>query len=237
MDNIWKEEEEKFLSAIKSVKIPDALLTNVPHLVLKNEKDLDNFPEGGGCYWIWTNEPITHFLHKNKTPEHFSGGEIIYNGIAKDKVKVRVKDHLFSTMDATWSGISLDLFLGDTTSHRKKASGNEGKVSYTRHYRTLKRKCKSGNKGDSIPDYKPLKLADDLLELNLSDKERDYIQENKDKIIHFRNGINITEPKHSSYEFRVYYIVGLSSLYLDFIEKKWREENGLPRLCSYSSGR
>ena len=54
----------------------------------------------------------------------------------------------------------------------------------------------------------------------------------------FINGINITEPKHNAFTYKVFYVSGLTSAsYTDFIEKKWREKYGLPRLCTYSKGR
>jgi hypothetical protein len=52
----------------------------------------------------------------------------------------------------------------------------------------------------------------------------------------FRNGINLTDDKHNIYDFKIFYITGLTNLYLEHIEKQWRE-SGLPQLCSYSTGR
>ena len=66
--------------------------------------------------------------------------------------------------------------------------------------------------------------------------EKEYIQKDSSDIIYFRNGIDINDEKHQKFIFKVYYITGLSSLYLEFIEKEWRKF-GLPKLCSYSSGR
>ena len=83
----------------------------------------------------------------------------------------------------------------------------------------------------------PIKSKTDLLKIHLSDTEKEELEKAIGEKFYFRNGIDITEQKHTSFEFRVYYITGLSSLYLDFIEKKWREDFGLPKLCSYSSGR
>jgi hypothetical protein len=76
-----------------------------------------------------------------------------------------------------------------------------------------------------------------LLKIHLSDTEKEALEKADNEKFYFRNGIDITEEKHKVYEFRVYFITGLSSLYLDFIEKKWRKDFGLPKLCSYSSGR
>ncbi len=215
-NNYWLEQEKKFLNAIKDVEIPNEQLEDVDFKLLKNNEDINSIPSGGGCYWIWTNEPVKHSLHKHKTPKSFNGGEIIYNGIAKDDVKARVFHHLFGFEDAGWSGISLDIYTKDSVSHRKKACSPNGKVPYINNI--------------------PIKSKTQLLELNLSKKEKNYIKNNDSNVFHFRNGINITDNKHKNYNFIVYYITGLTSLYLEYIEKQWREF-GLPKLCSYSSGR
>jgi hypothetical protein len=230
----WLAEEKKYLEAIKEVQIPDKYLTGVPYKIIKNESDVKEIDMGGGCYWIWTNEPIKHQFHKNLTPEGFNDGEIIYNGIAKDDVKSRIEHHLFGKEDAKWSGISIDLYVGSKTkSHRKKIFGSKGKVPYFKSEKILGRKTKEGNKGDKIPIWKPVRDKADCDFLSIIE-----IETLKGlKQAYFRNGIDVKDAKHTGYEFRVYYIVGLKSLYLDFIEKKWREEYGLPKLCSYSSGR
>ena len=239
-NEIWRQEEKKFFDAIKDVKIPNANLVNVDSIVLKKSDDCDKIPSEGGCYWIWTNEPVSHSLHKHLTPMPFEGGEIIYNGIAKDDVKGRIVHHLFGEVDAGWSGISMDIYFGNTKSHRKKALSDSGKVPFVKDCKLLARgnKKKGQVRGETIEILKPIKNKEDLLKLNLSEKEKKYIGRAELHNFFFRNGINITEEKHNSYEFRAYFITGLSSLYLDFIEKKWREENKwLPKLCSYSSGR
>lgn len=215
-NSFWLEQEKIFLKAIQEVKIPNALLQNVDCLLIKDSKDLNSVPSGGGCYWIWTNEPVVHSLHRHKTPKSFQSGEIIYNGIAKDDVKGRVFHHLFGFADAGWSGISLDIYTSESESHRKKACSQAGKVPYI--------------------EKKPIRTREQLLKLNLSVTEKSYIKKTKRNVYFFRNGINIREPKHRKYKFKVYYIIGLSSLYLEYIEKEWRN-NGLPKLCSYSTGR
>jgi hypothetical protein len=197
------------------VKIPNKKLDKVDFISVKKNADINAIPTGGGCYWIWTNEPVIHSLHKYNTPLPFNGGEVIYNGIAKDDVKGRVFHHLFGFEDAGWSGISLDIYTKNSVSHRKKACSPIGKVPYI--------------------NKKPIKTKAQLLQLHLSTTEKTYLKKNK-TVFYFRNGINITESKHKKFKFKVYYITGLTSLYLEHIEKQWREF-GLPKLCSYSSGR
>ena len=239
-NNIWREEEKKYLQAIQDVRIPNASLDDVDNISPKVADDFSVIPSEGGCYWIWTNEPVLHSLHKNPTPKPFNSGEIIYNGIAKDNVRARVMHHLLGQEDAGWSGISLDIYFGDTISHRKKALSEKGKVPYISEQTILKRSIKSKNlkKGDVVERLKPIRNKEDFLKIFLSEKEKSLLEKTEYNKIFFRNGINITEEKHAQYDFKVYYITGLSSLYLEFIEKKWREDNGwLPKLCSYSSGR
>lgn len=215
-NSYWLEQEKKFLRAIQGVDIPDGRLKKVDFIVVNNYDDLSSIPNGGGCYWIWTNEPVRHSLHKNRLPARFEGGEIIYNGIAKDDVGGRVFHHLFGFVDAGWSGISMDIYTKESISHRKKACSKNGKVPFL--------------------DNKPIRDKAHLLQIFLSAREKKYILDNQRNTYYFRNGINISEEKHKKFQFRVYDIVGLTSLYLEHIEKEWRK-NGLPKLCSYSTGR
>ncbi len=223
---IWIKEEKKFLKLESKIKTPDLKLTSVDSVTLKNEKAFLQIPKKGGCYWIWTNEPVLHQFHKNQIPKIIYNGEIIYNGIAKDNVCLRIKHHLLGELHAGWSGISMDLYPGISKSHRKKAysSKRRSKVPYI-------------NKKNKNVDLIPIKAKKLLFNLFLSKKEKEYIQNNTQRQYFFRNGINILEKKHKRYKYKVYYIVGLSTLYLEYIEKKWRKEYGLPKLCSYSSGR
>ena len=146
---------------------------------------------------------------------------MIYNGLTKDSIRWRIRNHLFSSHHEGWSGISVDLFMSQSTSHRKRAMlSNPGrkKVAYL--------------------DNEKITSKDALLRLNLSNAEKDYVAKTNSSEFFFRNGINIHEKKHQNYKFRVYFIVGLSStLYQEFIERSWRNEYGLPRLCSYMAGR
>jgi hypothetical protein len=129
--------------------------------------------------------------------------------------------HLLGVEDEGWSGISIDIYRGDARSHKKKAFSAGGKVPY------LDR--------DPFPRIRSKEL---LAELNLSDQEREFINNSSQEIFYFRNGIDIREQKHRTSSFRAYYIITQpETLYLDFIEKKWRKQYGLPKLCSYASGR
>jgi hypothetical protein len=181
VQNIWIEYEEAFENCITKVILPDKELTNVDQILIKSEKDLENIPEGGGSYWIWTNEPVYHSLHKNQTPQPLKGGEIIYNGIAKDDVKGRIRHHLFGKEDAKWSGISVDIYLGKSSSHRKKACCPEKKVAYINN--------------------EPIRSVPQLLKLFLSEEEKQFINASKSETIYFRNGINISDPIHNKFDF------------------------------------
>ena len=217
-NKIWLKEDRMVENFEKVVKIPDSKLSNVEFVNLKNKKDFDKIPKKGGCYWIWTNEPVLHSLHKKPTPQKFNNGEIIYNGIAKDDVSGRIKHHLLGDIDAGWSGISVDILPKNVKSHRKKAMSREGKVPFL--------------------NGKRINSKDILLDLNLSNKEKKEIIKSNSKVFYFRNGIDIFEPKHKKHIWRVYFIVGLNSMsYIDIIEKKWRSSFGIPKLCSYISGR
>ena len=223
---IWKKEEKKFKKV--RIKVPNKALGNVDSIRPRREKDFDKIPTMGGCYWIWTNEPVNHRFHKNRIPDKVVGGEIIYNGIAKDDVQNRVKRHLLGEPEAGWSGISLDIYPGKSRSHRKKVLSQTGKVPYV--------DCIIDDRGNR---YKctPIREKRLILKLYLSKKEKDFIKNSNYQTYYFRNGINVFDEKHKSFVFKVYFITGLEPLFLEYIEKKWREKFGLPKLCSYSSGR
>jgi hypothetical protein len=215
-NSYWLEQEKKFLEAISNVDVPNETLDKVDSVKIKSHDDFTKISNGGCCYWIWTNEPVVHSLHNNNTPKPFDGGEIIYNGIAKDDVKGRVFHHLFGFEDAGWSGISMDIYRKPSTSHRKKACSPKGKVPYV----------------NKIPIRSKVKL----LQLYLTELEILFINDSDQNTFYFKNGINLYDEKHKIFDFRVYFITGLTSLYLEFIEKEWRKY-GLPKLCSYLTGR
>ncbi len=234
----WLKQDEIFLKATESVKVPNGKLCKVPNIIVKKKSDINQIPEKGGCYWIWSNEPIYHSFHKYNFPKPFYKGEIIYNGIAKDNIKDRILHHLFGDIDTRWSAISMDIYSKESISHRKKALAQKGKVPYILINKSVKRGNKSRGlkKGDIVKVYCPVRSKEELLKLFLSNKEKKYINKTVYDEYFFRNGVNIMENKHKGYKFRIYFITGLSISYLGYIEKKWRE-NGLPRLCSYSTGR
>ena len=225
-EDIWKKEEEKFKKA--KIKIPDKNLYKVDSVKLRQQKDFDRIPIMGGCYWIWTNEPVNHRFRKNIIPVEVKCGEIIYNGIAKDNVQNRIKHHLLGEQKTSWSGISMDIYPGESRSHRKKVLSQSGKVPYV--------DCILDERGNQ---YKctPIREERLIFKLYLSKEEKDFVKNSYQETYYFRNGINIFDKKHKSFIFKVYFITGLESLFLEYLEKKWRKEFGLPKLCSYSSGR
>jgi len=228
--SIWKKEEGKFKKLETKVKIPDMSLNKVDSVVLKTENDFERIPKTGGCYWIWTNEPVKHRFHQNKIPKKIHGGEIIYNGVAKDNVQNRIIHHLLGEPNAGWSGISLDIYYKKSVSHRKKMMSAKGKAPYVE----CSPNSRNGKKNDELRPIRGKKL---LFKLFLSKKEKSFLKKSNKKEYYFRNGVGIFEPKHRRYKFKVYFITGLETLYTEYIEKKWREKFGLPKLCSYSSGR
>ena len=236
----WQQQDKKYRDAVKDIEIPNGILEYVQYILPKSPQDFNLIPETGGCYWIWTDEPVLHSLHKNKTPLKFDGGEIIYNGIAKANVRHRVKNHLHNLdIDSGWSGISMDIYFGETQSHRKKGLSQKGKVPFIKKKITAKgnSKIKGYKKGEELEIFVPIRTREDLYSILISNAEKEQLMTNETGVIHFRNGINIFERKHQPFEFRVYYITDISALYLDYIEKRWREDYHLPKLCSYSSGR
>ncbi|MCE5300897.1 MAG: hypothetical protein LLG37_08530 [Spirochaetia bacterium] len=216
-------ENERFLRITKRIQKPDASLHKVPYVDLKRKSDFYKLPKTSGCYWIWTNEKVLHSFHKHPFPAPIAfklgsktySGEIIYNGVA-DNIRDRAMKHLCSAVNQSWSGISVDVFMGKrrVKSHKKKVFSKKGKVPFY--------------------DGKRIRSLKTALLLNLSNGEKKHI---RTKTSYFRNGINVFQTKHKKNKFRLYYISGIDNLYRDLIEKKWRENNNTPKLCSYSKGR
>jgi hypothetical protein len=229
----WKKQEQKFIRLTKTAVFPSSNLKKVDFVDIKNITDFDKIPQEAGCYWIWTNEKIIHTFHKDKIPEGITNriegkrirGEIIYNGVGQG-ISGRIKNHLLGKIKAGWSGVSIDIYFGRVKSHKKKAMSKKGKVPF------VNLKISSANKS-----LIPIMTKELLLKLNLSRKEKRYIKTTNKNTVYFRNGINIFEPKHKKYKFRVYYIAEINPLYISFIEKKWREKYGRPKLCYYKEGR
>jgi hypothetical protein len=252
---LWQEHDEK-LSAIEII-IPDESLENIEYILIgndelpesiksekvpinksekvliKSEKDLEKIPVVGGCYWILTNEQIKHYFHRKRLPKKDTNDfEIIYNGVTKSGLQNRIREHLLSGLDSGRSGIGIDIWIDHHTEkeqedswNRKKAMAKIGKVPFVR-----------------INDkFEAIRSKENLLKMNLSEAERKFIENYEGKKIRFRNGINIEDEKHKNSIFFVYFISGISDIYAEIIEHKWRrigtEEVILPRLCSYLSGR
>ena len=187
--SVWKKEESKFRQVESKIRVPNAKLKNVDCIVLSKKSHFEKIPAAGGCYWIWTNEPIYHSLHRNKTPKGFKNGEIIYNGVAQDNVRARIIHHLSGKKDAGWSGVSIDIYPGNSRSHRKKACSGTGKVPFVSVANVLNGQI------ENIP----IKNRQLLLNLNLSRSERGFIRNTTHRIYYFRNGINFRDYKHKKY--------------------------------------
>jgi hypothetical protein len=198
---------------------PEASLDGLPYATIKTETDLLSLPKKNCAYWIATTEPVEHSMHKHQFPQKMNDGfEIIYNGVAGD-LRGRMKNHLFRDTCAGLSGISVDIFTQPQSpgSHVKKAFSTKpkDKVIYVQGSRV-------SNK-------------EDLLKMNLTQQEESWINTSTGNIFLW-NGINVTWPKHVNHEWRVYYYQCDQSM-SSFVEIKWRERHGHPRLISYLSGR
>lgn len=135
------------------------ILDHVDNIRIIQSSDFEKITDKGGCYWIWTNEPIHHSFHNDSFPSRFENGEIIYNGFTKNNMRSRLRNHLLSKEDEGRSGISIDIYLKDHQgSHRKKAMSDikRSKVPYL--------------------DKKPVRTKEKLLKLNFSKLERDFIE-------------------------------------------------------------
>ncbi len=92
--NIWINEDKKVIELETNIQIPNKALDNVSNVELKSVDNFEKIPKTGGCYWFLTNEPINHTFHRRELPEKIGDFDIIYNGIAKDNIQSRIKNHL-----------------------------------------------------------------------------------------------------------------------------------------------
>lgn len=215
----WKEIDIEVFNFENKIIIPNENLEEVPFVIIKGYDDLLKIPREGGCYWIWTDREIYHSFNNNPHPKKFNNGEIIYNGIAKDDIRGRIQKHLLGNVEEGFSAISIDIYFNThVKSHKKKICSKKGNSAYYNKNR--------------------IRNKEDLNHLNFTQDELFFINNNESDEYYFRNGINVTEIKHISNIYKVYYLSGFKSLsYGDIIEKRWREKYGLPRLCTYNKGR
>lgn len=211
---------------ISDIIIPNKNLSNIHSIKLTTIKDFDLLPKTRGNYFIVTNKEINHSFHNENTlkfPEKINDNlHIIYNGIT-DNIQLRIKQHLLrKNVTNIPSGISIELItnFAYNKSHTKKLlSLNSSKIPYINKEKA------------SIENIK---------NLNLSKEEsfiiNDYITKKTDNV-YFKNGIDITNNIHNKFDWYIYYVEVKDKILNEYIEQKWREEFGLPKLCTYSFGR
>ncbi len=190
---------------------------------------LESIPKAAGCYWIWTNEPVRHCLNAGaRVPSKIRNSKytVVYNGVSSN-LQQRARDHLdrVGGLFGEMSGISVDLLLQQPTA---------GKSSHA--------KCAWACSGKKLPKiqvdgrYRAPASKEELASImHLSRDERGYLQENS--TAYFKNGIQAGDPKHRAYEWHFSYVECADARARTFIEHSWREEHGVPVLCSYVTGR
>lgn len=216
--SLFKQANEDYRNFLKTLNEPNWWLESIPFIEVKTAEDIKKIPKSCGCYWIWTNEPVAHTMHRANLPLKIDDGEIIYNGVATENVRDRLAKHLLGHPSAKYSAICLDLHMPPIpASHVKRAMSPDPKkkVPYI--------------------DDAPVKTHEQLFKMNLSQEEIDFASLNKE--LYFRNGINVTDPKHQRYSFRAYYLTDIEPGLASYYEIQWRAMHGRPRLCSYKSGR
>jgi len=221
---------DKRTNKIHIVQVPDAELSGISSVRIKSLTDVEDIPRRiQGTYWISTNEPITHCLHKGVSiPKKLGNSfQIVYSGTSCD-LRERAKQHLLRTngVYGTMSGISIDILQQPPSTN--KSSHAKLLWSPARN-KKLPKILKSNNY------VKPLDKTDILNILHLSPEEKSYISDTNE--VFFKNGIHVQDEKHRPYEWIFYYTPIMNHTIRDFIEIQWRKLHGIPVLCSYSEGR
>ena len=207
---------------------------------LEMDKDnLKKLPKLPGNYWICTDEPIFHCFNLKKRPKklEYNGRlfEVVYNGQA-DNIQNRIEKHLYreETKLGGMSGISIDI----TPFYKQGTKLSHNKLLYTTKKEGEKKKLPYYEKYKRPINYNDIKKlhSDDN-----SDDVKEYLKNmNEESTVYFKNGININEDKHKKYKWLVIFYDMNKKIYhpiSDIIEKTWRSENGIPKLCSYTAGR
>ena len=222
LENIFK---NFGLEELLILKTPNYKLHFCECIKLTKESDFEKIPKNkGGIYFITTNENIHHSFHnKNKKfPKMYDDFTIIYNGTSSDLYS-RAKNHLFRDKNKGMSGISVDIL---TTKEQVE--------SHTKC-------CFSSNKKKKTPfiieTETRISEFNQCYKLNTSENEQKFLSENKNKIIYFRNGINVLSEKHINFEWNFYYLIIKSHSVRDIVETNWRKKYGTPILCTYHEGR
>ncbi len=176
-------------------------LNNIKHITFTQLDDFDKIPKGKGVYFIATNEHVVHTFHRHSLPVVLEDGyEIIYNGTAQD-LRDRAKKHLLRTVSKGMSGMSIDILMNeDVESHTKccYAPSNKKKTPYIAKNQ--------------------IQCLDDVMSLSLSEDEKSFIANNKNKTIYFRSGINVFDGKHLAYTYKFYYREIQSHCVRDIVE-------------------
>jgi hypothetical protein len=208
------------------VEAPGADLAGVPSVQVRFAEDLELVPNVQGNYWITTDEPIAHTFNAcRRLPGTMADGTtVVYNGVAQ-KLRDRLRQHLLRGEASSdgMSGLSVDIMLDPARrpkSHTKAAM------------------CSLGGKRTPFLDGKRVSSMRQLQRhLHMSEDERASLSLRGNGDVFFRNGIHVAETKHAGYVWRVYYATCRNRAVNDHVEKQWRVNHGVPRLCTYSAGR
>ena len=225
---MWsRKQTETFIKELEdNAWTPDAELRGAKKVTIDSRQSLLDLPKSNAAYWVSTNEPVLHSMHKHTNPMLLENGhEVIYNGVTMG-LRSRITEHLLRKKCKGNSGISVDIFCDDIppSSHIKKAMApGRKKTCFVNTDLGLTR----------VQSNKKL-----LSRMNLTSKEAAFVDSNKTDTIYFWNGINVCWDKHKEYEWVVHYVETASNPeYTGIIEHLWRERYGYPRLISYLKGR
>ena len=210
------------------IQIPDASLSGLTYIRIKDNDDLSTIPNTPGNYWILTDEPVNHCLHAGKKCPNklLSGLSVVYNGVS-GTLQSRAKEHLLREDSmggfGAQSGISLDLMREIPTkksSHAKSMWGEKKKIP----------KVLLGG------SYKKPSTKTEIIDsIYLSTEEKEFARDKEE--LYFKNGINVKDTKHSAYKWYFVFVPMSVHSIRDYIENEWRNIHGVPVLCSYTSGR
>tara|TARA_Y100000389_G_scaffold204868_1_gene260285 strand:+ start:2006 stop:2767 length:762 start_codon:yes stop_codon:yes gene_type:complete len=227
----------------EAVTIPSKCLTELSDVIFKNISNINDakniaktVPKIPGCYWIASNEPCYHCFNGRNTPpiEISTCNNVLYNGVTTDLNK-RLKDHLLRSDSSgsfgSVSGISFDLLDFDIHSTKPRTHVKHLFTSTSDKKKLPKILNESNQKYEIITDKESLincmKGITYFEKKNIRDNHTSY----------FKNGICVSDRKHSKYKWSFIYMPIDNELIRSHIEIQWRDLYGVPPLASYISGR
>ena len=231
---------DKYNHTLIDIQIPDADLTGMTTIQVRGPEDIIHAVPSNtsGCYWIMTDEPVNHCFNNGAwvpKKRNCDGLSIVYSGVC-DNLRSRLKEHLLRPdgvrcNSGSRSAMSIDVLPQDNLvkTHVKCAWAEKKKLP-----KILTLSPTGGGAGD-VTYKKPESYEEicDALRIETTTTTTTITT----RELYFKNGIDVRQPKHASYQWKVAFVPLKVHCIRDYVENEWKKRHGCPVLCSYKEGR